>query len=163
MDARCRPDRPKALNVVRWRQRWFNVRSEAYRDGRFGRETAATLGRVLAAVALAFSAAACVNDRTADAVGAGGDPWAVGYAVQVARVCPEWQVETQQTLAARGLLPQPLAGAALIGFDGPFQRDCYRGQTDADADRSGQKDFCGRLRVVAGPKWARLARVFRRE
>lgn len=121
-----------------------------------------TPARVLVTVALACAAPACVKDRR-DARQAAGDPWAVGYAVQVARACPEWQLEPQERLAERGLLPKQASGSALIGFEGPFQREYYRGQADADADRRGRSDFCGRVREVAGPRWARLARVFRRE
>lgn len=122
-----------------------------------------TPGRFLFAVALACATGACVNQRAAIVDPAGGDPWAVGYAVQVARACPNWQLEPQETLAERGLLPQPESGSALIGFEGAFQRDYYRGQTDADEDRRGWDDFCSRIPEVAGPRWARLARVFKRD
>ena len=93
--------------------------------------------------------------------GSGDDPWAIGYAVHVARSCPGWEVERQEMLAERGVLTKPDTGGALMPLDGPFQRDYYRGQGDAEKDHDRSTDFCERVSEVAGPKWPRLARVLK--
>jgi len=91
-----------------------------------------------------------------------GDPWAIGYAVQVARDCPGWQVERQQVLAQRGILPRADTGSDLLAMNGPFQRFYYEGQGAAEADRRRVAAFCDRVPAAAGRRWTRLARVLRR-
>ncbi len=90
-----------------------------------------------------------------------GDPWAIGYAVQIARSCPDWQVERQPVLAARGVLPRMDFGSPILAMDGPFSRELYRGQAEAEADHRRHPDLCLHLPRIAGPGWPRLARVMR--
>ena len=90
-----------------------------------------------------------------------GDPWALGYAVQVSRSCPGWDVEPQSTLAARGIIPAGRANATTQAANGPFQRHYYRGLADAEADHRKRPEFCRDVRVAAGSRWGRLARIFR--
>lgn len=118
-------------------------------------------GWAVAAMGLVALAAETAGAQAAGSGATAGDPWAIGYAVQVARTCPAWEVERQETLAARGILPKPPPGSVLFALDGPFQRGIYRGQADANADSRGRADFCRNLRTVAGARWPRLARVLK--
>jgi hypothetical protein len=91
-----------------------------------------------------------------------GDPWAIGYGGQVARDCPRWQVERQEVLAERGVLPRMKPGSNMLAMNGAFQKLYYEGQGAAEADRSRIQDFCRRVPAAAGSRWRRLARVLRR-
>ena len=93
--------------------------------------------------------------------GVAGDPWAIGYGVQVTRECPDREVEPQVTLAARGILPLPDTGTDLLAMEGPFQRVLYRAQSEAASDSRRHPDFCSRLAAITGARWPRLARVLR--
>ena len=118
-------------------------------------------GSVIAFVALATVGATPVSTRSSTPRSEAGDGWALGFAVQVARTCPVWEVERQEILAARGVLPGQRPGGRLLGFDGPFQREYYRGQDDAQAALRRRADFCDRVRAIAGGNWPRLARVLK--
>ena len=115
----------------------------------------------IALTGLSCLAAACAEPQPARVAGHGGDAWALGYAVQVSRSCPSWEVEPQRKLAERGVLPTGPARASAWAFNGPFQRDYYDGLNDAEADGRAQPEFCRDVRAVAGPRWTRLARVFK--
>lgn len=91
-----------------------------------------------------------------------GDPWAIGYGGQVARDCPGWQMERQEVLAERGVVPRLKQGSDMLAMNGAFQKLYYEGQGAAEADRSRAQDFCRRVPVAAGSRWRRLARVLRR-
>ncbi len=93
---------------------------------------------------------------------AAGDPWAIGYGGQVARDCPGWQLERQEVLAERGVLPRMKPGSDMLAMNGTFQKLYYEGQAAAEADRSRTRNFCRRVPVAAGSRWRRLARVLRR-
>lgn len=108
-----------------------------------------------------FAAATSVSALSGPAYAGPGDPWAIGYGMQAERSCPDWRMERQQVLAARRVLPKMGFGSRLLAMDGPFSRELYRGQADAEADRRRHADFCRRLRQIAGPRWTRLARVVR--
>lgn len=56
-----------------------------------------------------------------------GDPWAIGYAVQVARFCPVWRVEKQETLARRGVLTVRQSDAGIVDPNEAFERAYYKG------------------------------------
>lgn len=90
-----------------------------------------------------------------------GDPWAIGYAVQVARDCPGWEVERQEELARRGILPRWEFGSSTLAPNGAFHRLFYQGQSAAKADRKRVEDFCNRVPAAAANRWPRLAHVLR--
>ena len=119
------------------------------------------MAAAVATAALCCAATACVERQPAKLPGDRGDPWALGYAVQVSRSCPGWEVEPQRTLAERGVLPTGPALASAWAFNSPFQRDYYDGLNDAEVDGRSHPEFCRNVRAVAGPRWSRLARVFK--
>ncbi len=115
---------------------------------------------VLLAAAVGLGAAA---GRAEDGSGRARhrDLWAIGYAVEVARSCPEWQVERQEVLAERGILPRSDPASGMLHMDGATDREYLRGLTDASTAARTHPHFCLDVRRVAGAKWRRLARVLR--
>ncbi len=91
-----------------------------------------------------------------------GDPWAIGYGGRVARNCPGWQLERQEVLAERGVLPRMKPSSDMLAMNGTFQKLYYEGQGAAETDHGRTRDFCRRVPVAAGSRWRRLARVLRR-
>lgn len=122
-----------------------------------------TFAKSMGGIAVATAALSVAQLSFAESLANGyrvdGDPWAIGYAVETVRSCSNWTLEPQELLAQRGVLPKPGSETGLTAFDGPFQRDYYRGQADAETDRARRTDFCRNLPGIAGSRWNRLAHV----
>lgn len=89
----------------------------------------------------------------------GTDPWAIGFAVTVARSCPDWTMEDQVQLHRRGILPK-------AKFGSPQWREVEdgirQGISAAETTRSERPQWCKDLQAIDAHRWERLAPILRR-
>lgn len=93
-----------------------------------------------------------------------GDPAAagvsaLGYAVFVARTCPNWTMAAQPVLARRGILPRADIGSGAWALDGRLHDAFYAGLSAAERDRRGNPGFCRRPADSDAALRRRLARI----
>ena len=107
------------------------------------------------ALILASTPAAADPRRRPD----GTDPWAIGFAITIARICPGWTMGDQAHLHRKGILPKAAFGSSRWR---EVENGVRQGISAAEITRTEQPHICEDLPTIDVRRWERLSPILHR-